>query len=138
MNKTPARRLEINRKWRLANIEYDRARCRKRYSDQRERELARKREYYQGTRKLQDQTELGRFKDRERKSRRRAAYADGALTIEQWQEICALHNYCCAYCGCPSDALEMDHVIAISRGGRHIAGNIAPACKPCNSAKGSK
>jgi 5-methylcytosine-specific restriction endonuclease McrA len=32
----------------------------------------------------------------------------------------------------------MDHILALSKGGEHCATNIAPACKPCNSKKGSR
>lgn len=138
MPKTDPRRLEINRKWREKNADYDRERCRRRYAEKREWELERKRAYYQQRRKLQDKTEEGRFKDREKKSRRRAAYSDGTLTAEQWRDICARHDHRCVYCGDKPEILEMDHVIAISRGGEHSATNIVPACKPCNSAKGAR
>lgn len=39
----------------------------------------------------------------------------------------------CTYCGAP--ATELDHVIPWSRGGTTEPGNLAPACKPCNSRK---
>ena len=32
-------------------------------------------------------------------------------------------------------SLEMDHVIPISRGGRHAIANILPSCPPCNRSK---
>lgn len=136
MTKTDPRRLETNRNWRSANADYDRERCRLRYAAKREQELERKRLYYQQRRKPQDKTE--RFKDREKKSRRRAASIDGTLTAEQWREICARHDSRCAYCGGAPETLEMDHVVALSRGGTHTADNIVPACKPCNSAKGAR
>lgn len=138
MTKTDPRRLETNRNWRSANADYARERCRLRYAAKREQELERKRLYYQQRRKPQDKTEIGRFKDREKKSRRRAASIDGTLTAEQWREICARHDSRCAYCGGAPETLEMDHVVALSRGGTHTADNIVPACKPCNSAKGAR
>lgn len=42
----------------------------------------------------------------------------------------------CIYCNAP--AKHIDHVIPISRGGRHSIGNLAPACAPCNMSKGAK
>lgn len=43
----------------------------------------------------------------------------------------------CAYCGERSDEpLHQDHVVPLSRGGRHAVANILPACGPCNRAKG--
>ena len=43
----------------------------------------------------------------------------------------------CHYCGAkvqPSE-LTMDHIVPIVRGGRSVKGNIAAACKYCNSKK---
>lgn len=118
------------------NLDSDR--CRK-YREANRIELAQqKRGYYQRVRKDADKTDLGRFKDREKKARRRAVYAEGTISHEQWLEICALFQQCCAYCGVQPDTLEMDHVIAISKGGHHSADNIVPACKSCNSAKGAR
>jgi len=43
---------------------------------------------------------------------------------------CAL----CAYCG-RENAVVVDHVIPVSRGGTNDRTNLAPACWPCNSEK---
>lgn len=40
----------------------------------------------------------------------------------------------CAYCGAQGD-MEIEHVVAISRGGAHDIGNIVPACHDCNTSK---
>jgi 5-methylcytosine-specific restriction endonuclease McrA len=40
----------------------------------------------------------------------------------------------CAYCKA-TERLTIDHVIPISRGGRHILANIRPSCRSCNSSK---
>lgn len=42
---------------------------------------------------------------------------------------------CCTYCGATDVPLEMDHVIPLSRGGRHAIGNLTPACATCNRSK---
>lgn len=42
----------------------------------------------------------------------------------------------CAYCGKP--ATTVDHVIPVSQGGRSRRGNILPACRSCNSSKGTR
>ncbi|TGB13887.1 HNH endonuclease [Streptomyces sp. MZ04] len=44
------------------------------------------------------------------------------------------YSHRCAYCGIPGD-LTVDHVIPISRGGRHAIGNLVPACLTCNLTK---
>lgn len=41
----------------------------------------------------------------------------------------------CLYCGHSSE--ETDHIVARSRGGGDEPQNLAPACRSCNSAKGS-
>jgi 5-methylcytosine-specific restriction endonuclease McrA len=46
-------------------------------------------------------------------------------------------NGVCHYCGARvgAQALTMDHLVPIIRGGRSVKGNLVPACKPCNDAK---
>jgi 5-methylcytosine-specific restriction enzyme A len=34
-------------------------------------------------------------------------------------------------------ALTMDHIVPLARGGRSTRGNVAPACKECNTRKKS-
>ena len=43
----------------------------------------------------------------------------------------------CQYCGgtFPAAELTMDHIVPLTRGGKSIRGNVAPACKECNSRK---
>jgi len=43
----------------------------------------------------------------------------------------------CQYCGgeFPPDELTMDHIVPIIRKGKSVRGNVAPACKECNSRK---
>lgn len=43
----------------------------------------------------------------------------------------------CAYCGI-ADHAHFDHVVPLSRGGRHSIGNLLPACAHCNLSKGSR
>jgi len=45
----------------------------------------------------------------------------------------------CHYCGrrVGHQALGMDHVVPLGRGGRSVRGNVVPACKDCNSRKQS-
>ena len=35
------------------------------------------------------------------------------------------------------EALSMDHIVPLGRGGRSVRGNVVPACKDCNSRKKS-
>jgi len=53
------------------------------------------------------------------------------------KEIIRLRNRSCFYCGSKNE-IHIDHVLPVSRGGQHRIGNLVPACKACNSSKGSK
>ena len=43
----------------------------------------------------------------------------------------------CHYCGSTfsPDALTLDHVVPLARGGRTTKGNVVPACRACNGGK---
>ncbi len=43
----------------------------------------------------------------------------------------------CRYCGARvgADALTMDHVVPVARGGTSSRGNVVPACEACNRSK---
>ncbi len=43
----------------------------------------------------------------------------------------------CHYCGqaVPPEALTMDHIVPVARGGKSTKGNVVPACKTCNNEK---
>lgn len=73
---------------------------------------------------------------RNRNTVRRRRYAEGDLTLEQWEHIVDLYSGRCGYCG--DDASTIEHVRPLSRGGQHTALNVIPACKYCNLRKGSK
>lgn len=60
------------------------------------------------------------------------------LTEGQWLAILDQHHHRCAYCGIPLDHPTIDHVIPLSRGGRHSADNVVPACLHCNTSKNAK
>lgn len=72
-------------------------------------------------------------------TRRRARLAEvlSTLTVQEWKAILDAAGHACIYCG-SGERLAMDHLTPISRGGPHTAENVAPACKPCNSSKGTK
>lgn len=55
----------------------------------------------------------------------------------EWLRLLRRHNYACAYCD-RKTRLERDHVIPLSRGGRHAIANILPACRSCNQRKKDK
>ncbi len=52
-----------------------------------------------------------------------------------WKRKCA--KGVCEYCGRPTPAkdLTMDHIVPVARGGKSRKGNVAAACKDCNTKK---
>lgn len=56
----------------------------------------------------------------------------------EWRRLVRRYRHLCAYCGGNEDGIHMDHVIPLSRGGRHAIGNVLPACQRCNLTKGAK
>lgn len=76
-----------------------------------------------------------RFNQANAKALRRSAERAGGVTFDEWQAILDKYDGKCAYCR-SSSKLTMDHVLAISLGGPHVASNIVPSCQPCNSSKG--
>lgn len=125
-------------RWRAANPDRSRSACRDYHVANSEIIGERKRLYYQDVRKVEDRTEAGRFRERDKKARRRSLIGEGHINQAEWHAILQRHDHRCAYCRAADLPLEMDHVIALSKGGRHVASNIVPACKPCNSAKGGR
>lgn len=58
------------------------------------------------------------------------------VTDWEWRRLVRRNEFRCTYCQRRHSKLVMDHVIPLSRGGRHAPGNITPACAQCNGAKG--
>jgi len=62
----------------------------------------------------------------------------GKHTEEEWEEKKRQYSYRCIYCGARDRKLCKDHVIPVFLGGANTIDNIVPACKSCNSQKGTK
>lgn len=77
-------------------------------------------------------------RDAQHRRRVRLAGSEPDLTLAEWQEILEEFDHACAYCQARGITLEQDHMTAISRGGRHTASNVVPACRSCNARKGAK
>lgn len=72
------------------------------------------------------------------RARRRARKKNATsflFTERDWLRLVNRFRGCCAYCGQPSNELQREHVVPLSRGGTHGAGNILPACPSCNYQK---
>jgi len=69
---------------------------------------------------------------------RRRAREHGALGCYTWAEVVRVWlniDKCCAYCHQPSNDIQPDHVIALSRGGSNSITNVVPCCSMCNADK---
>ncbi len=62
----------------------------------------------------------------------------GDLTVQQWKLILQAFAGNCAYCGMTAKSPTMDHIKPASKGGRHTALNVVPACFLCNLKKKDK
>lgn len=70
---------------------------------------------------------------RVRKGRINAA---NELKSGEWKAVKEHAGNKCLLCGCAP--VTMDHVIPLSKGGRHHVSNLQPLCGPCNNKKGTK
>jgi hypothetical protein len=52
----------------------------------------------------------------------------------------ARDRHVCAYCGaqCSEGDLTVEHIVPVSRGGRHEWTNVVTACRSCNTRKGNR
>ena len=69
-----------------------------------------------------------------RRRKRRMDRVEHDLSGAQWAALQSAWGGC-AYCGATDRPLQLDCVLAISRGGRYTLDNIAPACASCNASK---
>lgn len=74
-------------------------------------------------------------KDTHHQARERAA-ARKLRNSDWWRRRIA--DGICHYCGgeVGKEALTMDHLVPVARGGRSNKGNVVPACQACNRDKG--
>ena len=69
-------------------------------------------------------------------NRRRALKQKNGVFAVSQKEIRRLRRMPCIYCGAKSE--HIDHVIPLTRGGRHSIGNLVAACARCNISKNNK
>lgn len=153
--------LEVRRRWYAANPEKIRASNVARYAKNRSVLLAANREWRRANREKDRATKAAYLKSHREQSRasitawhqrnpgaatqfasaRRARKKSNGVfrvTARDWCRLLDRYRNCCAYCGVTSVPLTQDHVIPLSRGGRHSIGNLLPVCKSCNSSKRSR
>lgn len=72
-----------------------------------------------------------------RKALKRGNRDSVGVSRSDWLRLVRRYDHRCAYCKVRPDALHMEHVVPLVRGGRHAIGNVLPACGRCNATKGS-
>lgn len=131
----------------LENRERKRIYCKQWRERNSERVKAKKKAYYEANKK-QRLEYLKRYKrntpayTRAYVMRRRAKLKNACsekVTANDIRELYRTHP-CCAYCGkrLNKRSRTLDHITPLSRGGIHALSNLIPACRPCNTKKGSK
>ncbi len=160
-----AKQLERQRKWVKANKEYASEWARDWYAVNKDRVAPRRRAYDKTqwetnpkvrerknkqksesiARRASDPSFVQKRKSWERNGNHkrrirmyRATQSTEKLTAEQWEAILDKYGRKCLACGRTDVKLTLDHIVPISKGGKHTADNAQPLCRPCNTHKGVK
>lgn len=137
--KHPEKARETWQRWQQENREKSRENSRKSYAKNAEktrakhaewrannRELARQRNresYWRDPEKVRSRVHLRRVNERE------------FLVLPK--ELKRLYSQPCAACGSLENQ-SIDHIVPVSRGGRHTVGNLQTLCLPCNVKKANR
>lgn len=81
-----------------------------------------------------DQTPQGKAARKNGKARRRGRVDGARITANEWAIKLSEFNGRCAFCK-STDRIEQDHIIPLSRGGKHEIDNVRPLCRKCNAKK---
>ena len=79
--------------------------------------------------------ELGKITSNMYRARKANAITQN-FSYKELDQRMSVFGYKCSYCGGPFE--QIDHLIPLSKGGRHCLSNLRPCCKKCNNAKFNK
>lgn len=141
-NRHHAKRLAKSQKYREAHREETREQARQYARDHfEERRIYRQANPVAYYRNIQKYLRNHPEKRQQNNAKRRARKANAPrrdLTAAQWKAIKEAFAHCCAYCGRKMQHLSQDHITPLVYGGEHTLWNVVPACRSCNSKKGTK
>jgi 5-methylcytosine-specific restriction endonuclease McrA len=82
-------------------------------------------------------TEQGKQRRKRARLNRQALVRNAESKFITRKDFLGLASSPCFYCGSTNN-LTLDHVIPLSRGGRHSIGNLVSACNLCNATKNTR
>lgn len=129
-----------NREYRQRHLEKLKARRKEFYIQNKDKEQAQREKWRANNPDYHSQWKKDnavRTRIHEHNRRTRIKENGGSFTPQEWEEKLKAHNYQCAMCGIHNEKspLTMDHIIAVSKGGRNDISNIQPLCSKCNCKK---
>jgi len=129
-----AKMLEQSKEYRLAHHEEYITYGRNYYQHNRDRSIQKAREW------ANKNPERHRMTKRIARHRRRVrlAKAGGSFTVQDVLDLFEAQQGLCAYCATPLTDYQIDHKVAIARGGSNHPENLALACPPCNRRKSAR
>jgi 5-methylcytosine-specific restriction endonuclease McrA len=143
LDRARAKGREAARRFRERNPDY----YRERYEQNIENERARSREIMRENRAKNPEMEKARKKRYRERNREAVANREREKTYARRAKqkgspelallMGELVKQPCVYCG-STERITIDHVVPLSRGGKHEAENLAPACLPCNASKSNR
>jgi 5-methylcytosine-specific restriction endonuclease McrA len=86
---------------------------------------------------LSEWREKNRHLHNGKENKRRVAKKNNGIFSIAGKELKNLYASKCAACD-SNENIQLDHIIPISRSGRHSIGNLQPLCRSCNLSKGNK
>lgn len=123
--------LQYLKDWRARNHEANLQKKREAYQANADQLRAAKRERYASDPSARA---YAKMQVKKRKALIRGGQA-GYVSPDQWEALKARYGYRCLRCGRSDVELTQDHVIPLSKGGKHDINNIQPLCRTCNSSK---
>lgn len=127
----PEKVLENSRRLYHKNIEHSREKRRKRVRKWYAKNSAKAREASKSWRERNPESR------RHYENKRRTLKKNNGVYEISLKETKKIASMPCSNCQ-KSDNITIDHILPLSRGGRHSIGNLQPLCFSCNSSKGTK
>jgi 5-methylcytosine-specific restriction endonuclease McrA len=138
--------IQVAKEWHDNNIERYNANSRKNHKkktpEQKRKDCERSLRYAKrNPEKIKEKQRLYREKNPEIKrsseAKRKAKKLENGVFLILKKELKILYSSPCYFCG-SKDKIHADHIIPLSRGGRHSIGNLQPLCASCNISKNNK